>query len=271
MRLGDYTVNRMGFGAMRITGAGAWGAPPSWDDAVSVVRQAVDWGVNFIDTADSYGPAVSEEIIAEALYPYPSELVISSKAGMLRPGPGQWAKDGRPEHIRQACEGSLQRLRLEQIHVFHFHRPDEKVPFEDSVGAFAELQQQGKIHHVALSNVSEEQLAQAQALVDVVCVQNRYNVGDRVQEGMVDTCAAQGLAFLPWAPIKDPDSVSAVVTAAERLGASPHQVVLAWLLARSPAMLPIPGTGSTAHLASNIEAAALTLEPGEVEAITAAA
>jgi pyridoxine 4-dehydrogenase len=268
MEVGGFTVNRLGFGAMRITGDGVWGEPADHDEAVTVLRQAVQWGVNFIDTADSYGPEVSERLIAEALSPYPEDLVIATKAGLVRPGPGHWEPDGRPEHLRTACEGSLRRLGLEQIALYQFHRPDPKVPLAESLGALVELQAEGKIRHIGVSNVSEEELAEARSLAEVVSVQNRYNVSDRSSEHIVDRCADDGLAFLPWAPIQDAARRAAVEAAAERHEVEPRQVVIAWLLARSPAILPIPGTSSVEHLFSNIEAASLHLSPEEVEAIT---
>src|SRR6516225_10186661 len=200
---GDLTVNRMGFGAMRITGRGIWGEPPSRDRAIATLRRVVDLGINFIDTADSYGPSVSEELIAEALYPYPDDLVIATKGGMARPGPSRWDTDGRPDHLRQACEGSLLRLRLEQIPLYQFHRPDRAVPLAESIGALAELKDEGKIRHVGVSNVSESQLRAAQRIVPIVSVQNRYNANDRRSAAMVDLCEQEGLAFLPWAPIQE--------------------------------------------------------------------
>jgi pyridoxine 4-dehydrogenase len=268
---GDLTVNRLGFGAMRITGSGIWGDPPDRDEAKAVLRRVVELEVNFIDTADSYGPEVSESLIAEALHPYPDDLVIATKGGLTRTGPGRWPSDGRPEHLREACEGSLRRLRLEQIPLYQFHRPDPQVPLEDSIGALAELQAQGKIRHIGVSNVSEDQLRRAQKLVPVVSVQNRYNAADRSSEALVDLCAQEQIAFLPWAPIQDVRSSRTVATIAERHGATPTQVVLAWLLARSPAVLPIPGTGSVAHLEENVAAAGLQLDPVEIDDLTTAA
>ncbi len=265
---GDLTVNRLGFGAMRVTGAGIWGDPPSRDEAKAVLRRAVDLGVNFIDTADSYGPDVSEELIAEALHPYPDDLVIATKGGLERPGPNRWTSNGRPEHLIGACEGSLRRLRLEQIPLYQFHRPDPAVPVEDSIGALVTLKEQGKIRHIGLSNVTEEQVRAAQALTPVVSIQNRYNLDDRGSESMVDLCEQEQMAFLPWAPIQDLEGNDTVREIARRHGASTHQVVLAWLLARSPAMLPIPGTGSAGHLEENVAAAGLTLDPREVSRLT---
>jgi pyridoxine 4-dehydrogenase len=265
---GDLTVNRLGFGAMRITGRGIWGDPPSRDQAITTLRRAVELGVNFIDTADSYGPEVSENLIAEALYPYPDDLVIATKGGLVRPGPNRWDADGRPEHLRQACEGSLRRLRLDQIPLYQFHRPDPAVPLAESMGAIAELKDEGKIRHVGISNVSEGQLRQAQRIVPVVSVQNRYNVTDRRSQSMVDLCEQEQLAFLPWAPVQETGRHVAVAVAAERHGVTERQVVLAWLLASSPQMLPIPGTGSPEHLEENIAAASLELSPQEFAAIT---
>jgi aryl-alcohol dehydrogenase-like predicted oxidoreductase len=229
----------------------------------------VELGVNFIDTADSYGPEVSERLIAEALYPYPDDLVIATKGGLVRPGPGRWDPDGRPAHLRAACEGSLRRLRLEQIPLYQLHRPDPRVPLADSLGALVELKDEGKIAHIGLSNVSEPQLRAAQQITPVASVQNRYNAADRGSESMVDTCEQEQIAFLPWAPIQQADSNPAVTEAAKRHGDSPLQIVLAWLLARSPQMLPIPGTGSPGHAEANVAAAAIELTPDEAAAITA--
>ncbi len=265
---GDLTVNRLGFGAMRITGAGVWGDPPDREEAKRVLRRAVELGVTFIDTADSYGPDVSEELIAEALHPYPAGLVIATKGGLTRAGPGQWGRDGRPEYLRAACEGSLRRLRLRQIPLYQLHRPDPRVPYEESVGALVQLKNEGKIRHIGVSNVTEHELRQAMALTPVVSVQNRYNVSDRSSESMVDLCEQEDLVFLPWAPIEDVGSNPAVASAATRHGAEPRQIVLAWLLARSPQMLPIPGTGNVAHLDANVAAAGIQLSQEEVAAIT---
>jgi aryl-alcohol dehydrogenase-like predicted oxidoreductase len=268
---GDLTVNRLGYGAMRITGHGIWGEPADLGRAQDALRKAVELGVNFIDTADSYGPHVSESLIADTLYPYPDDLVIATKGGLTRPGPGRWDPDGRPDYLREACEGSLQRLRLERIDVYQLHRPDPAVPLVESIGALVELQQEGKIRHIGVSNVSEEQLAVARSITPVVSVQNRYNASDRSSETTVDTCAREGLAFLPWAPIQEAGANPAIAAAADRLGASEHQIVLAWLLLRSPAMLPIPGSGSPEHIEANIAAASLLLEPDEVNAISTGA
>jgi len=264
---GDLTVNRLGFGAMRITGDGVWGDPPDHDQAIATLRRAVELGVNFIDTADSYGPDVSENLIAEALYPYPDDLVIATKGGLTRTGPNRWPADGRPEHLRSACEGSLRRLRLEQIPLYQLHRPDPKVPYAESVGTLAELQKEGKIRHVGVSNVSQEQLREAQGIVNVVSVQNRFNVTDRASQAVLDICEQESLVFLPWAPIQQAGKNVGVLNAARRIGATEYQVVLAWLLSFSPVMLPIPGTGSPGHVAENIAAAGLELTGDEERAI----
>jgi len=265
---GDLTVNRMGFGAMRITGRGIYGEPQDHDQALATLRKAVELGVNFIDTADSYGPDVSENLIAEALYPYPDDLVIATKGGMTRSGPDRWASDGRPEHIREACEGSLRKLRLDQIPLYQFHRPDPNVPYAESLGAFAELKAEGKIRHVGISNVNEAQLKQAQQITAIVSVQNRYNVKDRESQAVLDLCEQEDIAFLPWAPVQQGNENVGVAVAARNHGVTQHQVILAWLLASSPQMLPIPGTGSPEHAAENIAAAGLELTAQELSAIT---
>jgi pyridoxine 4-dehydrogenase len=264
---GDLTVNRLGFGAMRITGRGIWGDPPSHDQAIATLRRVVELGVNFIDTADSYGPSVSEELIAEALFPYPDDLVIATKGGLVRPGPNRWEADGRPSHLRAACEGSLRRLRLEQIPLYQFHRPDPSVPLAESIGEIASLKDEGKIRHVGVSNVSEAQLREAQQIVPIVSVQNRFNATDRKSASIVDLCEQEQMTFLPWAPVQEADRNPAVAEAAQRHGVSERQVVLAWMLASSPSILPIPGTGSPAHAEENIAAAALELSPDEIAAI----
>jgi aryl-alcohol dehydrogenase-like predicted oxidoreductase len=263
---GDLTVNRLGFGAMRITGEGIWGPPADRDAAKAVLRRAVEQGVNFIDTADSYGPNISEELIAEALHPYPDDLVIATKGGLERPGPGRWTANGRPEHLIEACEGSLRRLKLDQIPLYQFHRVDPTVPLEDSIGTLVNLKEQGKIRHIGLSNVTEEQLRQAQRLTPIVSIQNRYNLSDRHSESLIDLCEQEQLVFLPWAPIQDLDNPT-VWQVAQDHDATPHQIVLAWLLARSPAILPIPGTGTVSHLEDNIAAAGIKLSPAEVESL----
>jgi pyridoxine 4-dehydrogenase len=265
---GDLTVNRLGFGAMRITGQGIWGDPPSHDAALDTLRTVVSLGVNFIDTADSYGPEVSENLIAEALYPYPDDLVIATKGGLVRPAPGRWDASGRPDHLREVCEGSLRRLRLDQIPLYQFHRPDPRVPLAESIGALAALKDEGKIRHLGLSNVTEEQLREAERITPIVSIQNRYNAADRKSQSVLDLCEQEGLVFLPWAPVQQGDQNPEVARIAESHNATQHQVILAWLLASSPAILPIPGTGSAEHAAENIAAAALELSPDEVAAIS---
>jgi aryl-alcohol dehydrogenase-like predicted oxidoreductase len=266
--LGDLTVNRLGFGAMRITGDGVWGQPADRDEARAVLRRAIELGVNFIDTADSYGPHVSEELIGETLYPYPEDLVIATKGGLERPGPGQWTTNGRPGHLIEACEGSLRRLKLEQIPLYQFHRPDPAVPLEDSIGALVTLKEQGKIRHIGLSNVNEDQVRRAQRLTPIVSIQNRYNVDDRQSESLVDLCEQEQMVFLPWAPMQDLERNRTVHDLAQRHDVQPRQIVLAWLLARSQSILPIPGTGSVSHLEDNVAAAAIRLTPDEVASLT---
>jgi pyridoxine 4-dehydrogenase len=262
---GDLPVRRLGFGAMRITGPGIWGEPRDHDEAIATLRRAVELGVNLIDTADSYGPDVSERLIAEALYPYPDELVIATKGGLTRSGPNQWSPDGRPEHLRAACDGSLERLRLDQIPLYQFHRPDPKVPLADSIGALQALKEEGKIRHIGVCNVDDDQLGEVLALTPVVSVQNRYGHGDRSSESLLDRCEQESLAFLPWAPLgggKVSDPVVERIAAAH--GATARQVVLAWLLARSPVMVPIPGTSSVAHLEENVAAVTVSLSREEI-------
>lgn len=263
---GDRPVHRLGFGAMRITGQGIWGPPADHDEAIATLRRAVALGINLIDTADAYGPEVSEELIAEALHPYPAGLVIATKGGLVRPGPGVWEPDGRPEHLRETLDGSLKRLRLERIDLYQYHRPDPKVPFEESVGTLAELQAQGKIRHVGLSNVTTEQLARAQRIVPIVSVQNRYNLADRAAEDVLEACERQNIGFIPWWPLATGDLArdgSAVAQIARRHDAAPAQVALAWLLKRSPVMLPIPGTSTRKHLEENVAGASITLNEEE--------
>jgi aryl-alcohol dehydrogenase-like predicted oxidoreductase len=267
---GDLTVNRLGFGAMRITGDGIWGEPSDRNEAKAVLQRAVELGVNFIDTADSYGPEVSETLIAEALHPYPDDLVIATKGGLERTGPGRWPVNGRPEHLRAACDGSLLRLRLDQIALYQWHRPDPRVPLAESVGALVQLKDEGKIRHIGVCNVTEAQLREVQAITPVVSVQNRYNASDRSSEAMIDLCEQEELAFLPWAPILDLGHNRTVRNIAKAHDATERQVGLAWLVARSPMMLPIPGTGSVAHLESNVAAAGLRLTAREVSAISGA-
>ena len=263
---GDLEVNRLGFGAMRITGRGIWGPPADHDEAVRVLRRALELGVELIDTADSYGPDVSEELIAEALSPYPGGLVIGTKGGLLRSGPGDWRPDGRPEHLRAACEGSLRRLRVDQIALYQLHRPDPAVPFEDSLGELVRLRDEGKIRHIGLSNVSFRQLARALEITPIASVQNRYNPADRASDEVVGLSATRGLAFLPWAPVggQEPGEGKALTEVAGRHGVSPVQVAIAWQLARSPQMLPIPGTSSVAHLEENVAAASLRLSADDL-------
>jgi aryl-alcohol dehydrogenase-like predicted oxidoreductase len=256
----------MGFGAMRLTGEGIWGPPADREEARAVLRRAIELGVNFIDTADAYGPKVSEELIAETLHPYPGGLVIATKGGMTRSGPGQWKRDGRPEHLREACEESLRRLRLERIDLYQLHAVDSKVPLEESVGALAELHDQGKIAHVGLSNVSLDELERAREIVPVVSVQNRYSLIDRDSENVLDACERDGLAFIPWYPLgagRLGDTTGPMAKIAEAHDATPFQIGLAWLLARSPSMLVIPGTSSAEHLEENVAAASLRLSGEE--------
>ena len=260
---GELEVNRLGFGAMRITGSGIWGPPDDHANALAVLRRAVELGVNFVDTADSYGPNVSEELIAEALHPYPEDLVIATKGGMLRDGPGQWRPDGRPEHLKAALDGSLERLRLDQIPLHQLHRPDPAVPFEESLGALIEERDRGRIRHIGLSNVTVDQVRRALELTPIASVQNRYNPTDRSQEDVVEAAGELGFAFIPWAPVGGwtPGEGDALARVAERHGATPVQVAIAWQLARSPQILPIPGTGSLAHLEENVAAGSLRLTP----------
>lgn len=263
----ELVVRRMGFGALRITGPGQWGPPRDREVALAVLRRAVELGVNCIDTADSYGPDVSEELIAEALSPYPDDVVIATKGGMRRDGPGQWRPDCRPEQLRRACEGSLRRLAVEQIALYQLHTVDPEVPLEESLGALVELQDEGKIRHLGVSNVDQGQLEMAMATAAVVSVQNRFNLDDRASEPVLDRCQRLGVAFIPWYPLGNgavTEAVGPVREIADVHGASPAQVALAWLLARSPVMLPIPGTSSPDHLEENLAAAELTLTPEEV-------
>ncbi len=264
---GDLPVRRMGFGAMRITGEGIWGEPSDPNECKRALRRAIELGVNLIDTADSYGPEVSERLIAEALHPYPDDLVIATKGGLVRPGPGRWEPDGRPSHLRKACEGSLRRLRVDQIDLYQFHRPDPKVPLEESVGALVGLKAEGKIRHIGLSNVSVEELERAQRLTPIVSVQNRYSLLERTSEALLRECEEQGLAFLPWRPIEGGAMSGPVLEIAGRVHATAGQLALAWLLAHSPATLLIPGTSKVTHLEENVAAAALTLAPADLAAL----
>jgi len=261
---GELTVNRLGFGAMRITGDGVWGPPKDRKNALTVLRRAVELGVNFIDTADSYGPGTSEELIAEALTPYPKDLVIATKGGWNRPGPNQWTHDASPEHLRKAIEGSLKRLRLDRIDVYQLHAPDPVTPFDASVETLAELRAQGKIRLVALSNVTREHIERAQKIVPIASVQNRYSFADREWDFVVDYCQQQGIAFIPWFPLGAGNApLEALNKVAKAHHAQPLQVALAWLLQRSPIMLPIPGTSSVEHLEENLGAASLRLTSDE--------
>jgi len=264
---GGPTVARLGFGAMRITGPGVWGPPRDERDVIALLRRAVERGVTFIDTADSYGPGVSETLIAKALHPYPEGLVIASKGGFTRPGPGSWAVDCRPAHLRRVCEESLKRLRLDRIELYQLHTVDHRVPIEESIGALVELQRAGKIAHIGVSNVSAAELAQARAAAEIVSVQNAYNLRDRSSESLVDICAEAGIAFVPYYPLAKGRLAggpgSPLDRIAERHKATSRQVALAWLLHRSPAMLPIPGTSSIAHLDENLAAAAIRLSAEE--------
>jgi pyridoxine 4-dehydrogenase len=275
IEVGDRRVRRLGFGAMRITGPGIWGPPADHDEATAVLRRAVDLGVDLIDTADSYGPDVSEELIAEALHPYPEDLLIATKGGLLRTGPGRgWPADGRPEHLREACEGSLRRLRLDTIELYQQHRPDPKVPYEETIGALKELQDEGKIRNIGVSNVSLDQLETAREIVRVVSVQNRFNLTDRHSQDVLARCEELRIAFLPWAPfssgeLAEPGGPLDRIASAH--DASPGQVALAWLLARSSVLVPIPGTSSVNHLEENLAAAELELSAEELAELEALA
>jgi aryl-alcohol dehydrogenase-like predicted oxidoreductase len=267
---GDLEVHRLGFGAMRITGDGIWGPPDDPEEAKRLLRRVVEGGVDLIDTADSYGPEVSENLIAEALHPYPDGLVIATKGGLRRTGPSQWPRDARPERLKECCEGSLRRLKLDRIDLYQLHSPDNRVPLEESMGALKELQDEGKIRHVGVSNVSVEQLERARAVVEVVSVQNRYNLEDRRSDDLLDACEAANIGFIPWFPLAtgrlaEPGGPLDRIARAHE--ATPAQTALAWLLARSPVMLPIPGTSSIEHFEANLEAAKVDLSPDEVAEI----
>jgi aryl-alcohol dehydrogenase-like predicted oxidoreductase len=270
---GNLVVNRLGLGAMRVAGDGIWGDPPDPAAARRLLQRAVELGVNFIDTADSYGPGTSERLIAEALHPYPAGVVIATKAGIVRPARERWDRDGRPEHIRQACEASLRRLRLECIDLYQFHAVDPQVPLEDSIGEFARLQAEGKVRHVGVSNFDVDQIERARRLVEVVSVQNRCNVADRSSDPVIEYCEREGIAFLPWSPLTQSpnDAGSPRRRVLERVaaarGISFAQASLAWLLTRSPVMLPIPGTSSVDHLEQNVAAAGLRLSASEMQEI----
>ncbi len=271
---GDLPVNRLGFGAMRITGDGIWGEPKNPAEAITVLRRAVDLGVNFIDTADSYGPEVSERIIGNTLSPYPKDLVVATKGGLTRSGPNQWAPVGRPEYLQQCVELSLRRLKLERIDLYQLHRIDPKVPAGETFGALRELQQAGKIRHIGLSEVKPTEIDNARKTIDVVSVQNRYNIGDREHEDTLEYCEKNNIAFIPWFPVaagKLAQPGGPLDDSAKKHGATVSQLSLAWLLQRSPVILPIPGTSSVAHLEENVAAAAVKLNPEEWQALEKAA
>jgi pyridoxine 4-dehydrogenase len=271
---GDFEVHRLGFGAMRVTGPGIWGPPPDRDAALELLRRVVELGIDLIDTADSYGPHVSEQLIAEALHPYPDGLMIATKGGLERTGPGAWPRNARPEHLRAACEGSLRDLRVERIDLYQLHAPDPDVPYAESVGTLKDLQDEGKIHHVGISNVTAEELDEARSIVDVVSVQNRFNLSDRSSQEVLEVCERDGLGFFPWFPLAagelaKPGGIVADIARAH--DATPGQVALAWLLQRSPVMLPIPGTSSISHLEENVAGAELVLDEHEIERLDDAA
>lgn len=265
----EVSVHRLGFGAMRLTGEGIWGPPKNRGEATAVLRRAIELGVNFIDTADSYGPNVSEELIAEALHPYSNDLVIATKGGWNRPGPNQWTHDATPAHLRKAIEGSLKRLRLERIDLYQLHTPDPVVPFEDSVGTLAQLKTEGKIRLIGLSNVTQEHIERARRIVPIVSVQNRYSFADREWDYVVDYCERNGIAFIPWFPLGAGRVAGQVLDQIARAHqATPHQVAIAWLLKRSPIVLPIPGTSSVKHLEENVAAASLQLSNDEYQKLS---
>jgi pyridoxine 4-dehydrogenase len=266
--LGDIPVHRLGFGAMQLTGDGVWGEPDDHDEAIAVLRRAVELGINLIDTADSYGPEVSERLIAEALHPYPDGLLIATKAGFQRPGPNRWIEDGRPKHLRSAVEGSLHRLHLSRIDLLQLHRIDPKVPMEDQIGALVELQRAGKIRHIGLSEVSVKQIEAVRRITPIVSVQNRYNLVDRQSEDVLEHCTRENLGFIPWFPLATGELAKhdgPLTRAAKRLNAKPAQVALAWLLQKSPVMLPIPGTSQVKHLEENTAAALIELDNSTVQ------
>ena len=264
--LAQLPIGQIGFGAMRITGPGVWGPPRDEAEAIALLRRAIEKGVTFIDTADSYGPGISETLIAEALHPYPAGLVVATKGGLVRPGANRWVTDCRPEHLRRACVDSLKRLKVDCIELYQLHAVDHRIPIQDSIGALVDLQREGKIRHIGVSNVSERELARARAVASIVSVQNHYNLRDRSSDRLIDICAEAGIAFIPWYPLAagrlaSPNSRLARI--AQRHSASPSQISLAWLLQRSPAMLPIPGTSSIAHLEENLASASIRLNPDE--------
>ena len=266
---GELPIHRLGFGAMRLTGDGIFGPPDDQENALRVLRRAVELGIDFIDTADSYGPDVNEEQIREALHPYPEGLVIATKGGQVRPGPNEWVPVGRPDHLRERLEGSLQRLGVERIDLYQHHKPDPDVPYEETIGALHEMQQEGLIHMLGVSNVSVEQLETAMGIADIVSVQNRYNLADRRSQAVLDRCEELGIAFLPWAPIDTGDvEGTAVERVAQKHDATPVQIALAWLLAISDVTIPIPGTSSVQHLEENVAASSITLDDEDLEALT---
>jgi aryl-alcohol dehydrogenase-like predicted oxidoreductase len=271
---GDLRINRLGYGAMQLTGTGVWGPPADPEEAIRVLRRAVEQGVNFIDTADSYGPAISEELIHEALHPYPEDLVIATKAGLTRPGPGDWQPVGHPAYLRQQCELSLRRLGVERIDLFQLHRIDPAVPVAESLGALVQLQQEGKIRHIGLSEVSVDELREAEKTATIASVQNLYNLADRSAEELVNHCTEQGIGFIPWFPLatgelaRDGGSLDAL---SHEVGAKPSQLALAWLLQRCQVMLPIPGTSSVSHLEDNLAAASIELTDEQFERLAEAA
>jgi pyridoxine 4-dehydrogenase len=270
----DLRVTRLGFGTMRLTGKGIWGEPADRVEAIRVLRRAVELGINFIDTADSYGPGVSEEIIAEALHPYPVNLVIATKGGFERPGPDRWVEDGTPQHLRFACEGSLRRLRLDRIDLYQLHRIDPKVPAEDQLGTLKDLQTEGKIKQIGLSEVTVRQIQRAQAIVPIVSVQNRYSLADRGSEDVLEYCEKEKMAFIPWFPLAAGQLSGGSSPIRRVLGeseATPSQVALAWLLSRSSVILPIPGTSNVKHLEENVAAAALTIDENKMKELGDAA
>ena len=269
----DFLVARLGLGTMRLTGKGIWGEPNDQREAIRVVRRAVELGVNFIDTADSYGPNVSEGIIAEALYPYPEGVLVATKGGLERPGPDQWVENGKPEHLKSACEGSLRRLRLDRIGLYQLHRIDPKVPVEHQLGALKDLQAEGKIKHIGLSEVSVRELHDARTIVSIASVQNRYSVTDRRSEDVLEYCEQHDIVFIPWFPLAAGQLAGAdslIRRVASQKNATPSQVALAWLLARSPVMLPIPGTSKVAHLVDNVAAAGVGLTEDEINTLNQA-
>ncbi len=271
LTLGSFTVHRLGFGTMQLTGSGVWGPPDDHDGAIAVLRRAVEMGVDLLDTADSYGPDVAEELVKEALHPYPEGLRIATKAGFLRPGPGEWEECGRPDHLRRQCEGSLRRLGVERIDLFQLHRVDPQVPADDQFGVLKELRDEGKVAEVGLSEVGVDQVEAARRIVPVVSVQNQYNIALRGADDVVDHCEGQGIAFIPWFPLgsgKLSRPGGPIDEVAGQLGATVSQVCLAWLLRRSPVMVPIPGTSSVSHLEENCAAAGLTLTDDQYQTLT---